>query len=374
MQVPSLRNGARRSCEPGASEVEKAGCISNLCGRGRGILRGMRFRPTLSIRTARHPERKSRDLLFKPGIEGIEDSRLKHDFELDGNNGLLNVLSRFSQGSFRNIRNEARQTLADHFPKIIEAEQENFKNSLKFLGSTALLVSDIDDLYTALGATLKPQAGAPDEALFAFHSTARIATICQRQATMAALTLLRGHRSDALIHLRRAIDAAASIWRINRHHDLAKVWLDAGTDPPGGADKTKYKAYLKQFGARDLYPEVGHPDHNPHLRRLYERYAMSSKVMHVSIFGVAAQMGTTKGEGHGVAWNFLDLSSGKDMVTALFTIVQAHLDILTVLGEAMDGRGPERDPWQQRLKDIAEREERHRITWMSRNREIGGNR
>jgi hypothetical protein len=256
--------------------------------------------------------------------------------------------------------------MANHFPDIINAEQKNFEQSLKMLGETARIIDDLDALHDALGGTLKhPAKGSREEVRLVFHSTTRIATICQRELTMSALTLLRGHRSDALTHLRKAIDATGSIWRISRHPELAKVWAEAGSDKD--PKQPNYRAYHKQFKGHLLYPKAGEADHNPQLSRLYSTYGIASKVIHVSIFGVAAHMGKSGG-GQGVSWNFLDLSSGKDLVSTLFTILFSHLHILAVLDEALDGKaaGPKRNAWREKLFEVAERVERHRLLWVSR--------
>jgi hypothetical protein len=172
----------------------------------------------------------------------------------------------------------------------------------------------------------------------------------------------RGHRGDAQVHLRRAIDGVAAAWRINGHRELARMWFDAAVGDDVTATKN-YRAYLKHFKTELLYPKPGHADYNIRLSRLYGVFDMASKMVHTGLFGVAPYL--HKSVGTSIIWTPGDISTGEQMVPAFFLILGVHVDILAISVDSLPIASGRKE-WEKKAQDTSERIERHRVLWASR--------
>lgn len=113
--------------------------------------------------------------------------------------------------------------------RLIEAENNNFEISRRALGKTYELIENFQDVYDSLGRSVKmPDGGAVTEQSMVTGAIVLQMGISRRQFTLGILTLMRAHRGDGVLHLRRAIESCAFAARISRHPHFAKVWLDAG--------------------------------------------------------------------------------------------------------------------------------------------------
>ena len=250
--------------------------------------------------------------------------------------------------------------MADLIQQLLKAEQENFARSEKFLGSTALLVGDLDALYDRLVATVaKEEPKQSDDAYRAFLSVLHLHSVCRRQLLMGALTLFRGHQSDAVIHLRLAIDAVASAWRIGNHHEMSTVWLSSALSD------TAYKEYRKLFHPTKLYPKKNESDYHQDLDAMYQNYAMFSKIVHSSVYATAGRTTLTDENGAlGISLHLCDLVDGRASVTGLFMTLDNHRRAITLLGESFRKCGARvNSSWYDDCVSVYERQERHREKW-----------
>jgi hypothetical protein len=238
--------------------------------------------------------------------------------------------------------------VADHTPTIMEAEEGNRLQSLRLLGETAKLVSDLDDLYQSLSTTCTKVPGQTSEVFQAFLAVVHLHGVCRRELTVSALTLFRGHQVDAVLHTRIAIDAIATVWRISSHHETALIWLNAAQTGES------YKEYRTAFHSKKLFRPVGHLDHHPVIVELKGLYDTLSTVIHVSIYGVAGRTSiSTQDDVLSIDLHFLDVTDGRTVITGLFLILDSHRRILNVLAHAFEKCGETVDPeWHKNFTTV----------------------
>ena len=89
--------------------------------------------------------------------------------------------------------------------QLIDAENKNFEVSRKALGKTYELIEDFQDVYDSLARSIKlPDGGAATEQGMVTAAIVVLMGTSRRQFTLGILTLMRAHRADAVLHLRRS--------------------------------------------------------------------------------------------------------------------------------------------------------------------------
>jgi hypothetical protein len=183
--------------------------------------------------------------------------------------------------------------------RIRMAEQHNYRISRDALGDTTELADDCVQLYDSLPKLLTAVSSEASDHEFAAHIGAlTFYGACRYQLTMSVLAVLRGHATDAMVFLRRAIELCAFGALVKRHPHKALVWLDAGT-----GDKA-YKIYQEKFGTKSLFPSG-----DSVLTALWKRYDFCSKMMHGSICSVSRHI---KEEGKEDYYNYFDIEGPED--------------------------------------------------------------
>jgi hypothetical protein len=142
---------------------------------------------------------------------------------------------------------------------------------------------------------------------------------------LGGLTCLRGHLSDSLYYLRKAIELCAFAALIKRDPSLAQIWFDAVDDDES------YKIYRSEFTQKGLYP-------NDHilLSLLYERFDFCSKIIHSSTYSIARRFKMEQTEAQiTLSLNYFELKNGdrSEPITTLLYILDTHFIILRVFEE-----------------------------------------
>lgn len=236
---------------------------------------------------------------------------------------------------------------------VYEAADANYRESLRFLGDSLRLVQDILDVYqrTADVVASSPRAHEDEHVMgMNFMMAARY------YGVMALLACLRGHITDSFASTRMAIEAAAFAFRVKRHPNLARVWLDAGEDDAA------YDEYRKRF--RRLFPE----DH-ARLRELGARYDLCAKQTHPSVYAFAGRSKVDAAEPHyTLKFEYFQMASdgSEPARTFLFTL-NTHILILGVFGEAL-GRALSHDPttFDLRFNAVEAALAQHTARWIQR--------
>jgi len=242
-------------------------------------------------------------------------------------------------------------------------EAENLERATKHLKASALLVGDVELLYMGLTPSLKIPAGgidAPDQLAFSVNITFGQLMMCRMLYTKSVIAAMRMYQADALTHLRRAIETCAFTVRMNKHRQLCKIWAAAGTD-----DEKSYAAYRDAFRPKDVYPKQGHPDFNPLLLILKDRFDAASKQIHGSIFGSANHFhlvpkGTNTATHRNI--NFFDMPSDS-FPSTFFVILSTHMMILELFGQLFQPHLTDFDKWKTGYDNTRERVVRHIQQW-----------
>lgn len=209
--------------------------------------------------------------------------------------------------------------------EVYDAAERNYRESLRLLGDSVLLVQDFVDLYQRMFDIV---AGSPlalkDEHVMGlkFSMAARCGFIT------AVADCLRCQLADTFAKTRMAIEQAAFAARVRRHPHLATVWLNAGHDDAA------YDEYRHKF--TKLFPG----DHAL-LRALGERYDICAKQTHPSIYSHA---GRSKVEESATAYAytlkfdyFVAERDGSEPLRTFFWIVNTHMLIINVFRETLSG-------------------------------------
>jgi hypothetical protein len=253
--------------------------------------------------------------------------------------------------------------IGERLSDLCKHEATNFANSLGYLGETAELAADVDDLYQLMPTLVGPETKPHDE-LLADELIRNNFLMCRVLLSKGTLAALRLYGADSMIHLRRAIEACAFSARMRKHPDLCQVYCDVAN---GGADpnNTKYKAYMKAFGrSENVFPKASHPDYHPTLERLFKCFDLCSKMIHGSIYGMAAHFAyAPKGDTPNVRHiNYFDLN-GEHLFKAIALTVRAHTLILSMFAQLFRLLDPQK--WGQEWMCVSQRLDRHVAKWKS---------
>jgi hypothetical protein len=237
--------------------------------------------------------------------------------------------------------------------QFIDAENKNFEISRKALGKTYELIEDFQDVYDSLARSSKlPDPGAAPEQRMVTAAIVVLMGTSRRQFTLGILTLMRAHRADAALPLRRAIESCAFATRIRKHPHLAKVWLD------GATGKTEYEKYREKF-AKNLFPTD-----DSLLSDLGRRYDYASKIMHSSIYGAAGHFSFPDGP-EGMTLRFFDMPGDHSLITSFYDTVDTHKRILRAFGISLrpNVESNQFDAWEVRLNSVEAKLDVHREEW-----------
>lgn len=209
--------------------------------------------------------------------------------------------------------------------EVYENADRNYRESLRLLGDSVLLVQDFVDLYQRISEVVaSSKLGANDEYVMGlkFLQGARYYLV------VGITDCLRCHLTDSFAKTRMAIEHAAFAARVGRHPHFAKIWLEAGHDDAA------YEEYREKF--KKLFPR----DHAL-LNLLGGRYDMCAKQTHPSIYSFAGRSKVTESAEHFTFTfeYFQAESDGSEPVRTFFFIVNTHMQIsnlfLGVLGDAL---------------------------------------
>jgi hypothetical protein len=214
--------------------------------------------------------------------------------------------------------------MADELDEIREAEEANYKTSLKVLGDSVSLVQDLLDVHKLIAAT------APKTKLILkaeHYTTLHFTLLARYHLTIGSLATLRAHLSDAIRSGRMAIEAAAFAARMKRHPALAAAWIDANQD-----DDT-YERYLRSFSGGKIFPEK-----HAVLRELGRRFDVTSRLSHPSIYALAEHVRTVKtGSGVEVKFHYfpVDKDDHGEPARTFFWTIDTHFGVLRIFVEVL---------------------------------------
>lgn len=250
--------------------------------------------------------------------------------------------------------------------KLAEAEATNFNATSKHLGDTARLVGDVESIYKVIPSLVKSPGGSIDSSddLLAFLTIIHESRMCEILLTKGALAAMRMYRGDAFLHLRRAIESCAFAVRISKHHELSRVWAE-GTI----GDDVKYTAYRKAFRTAQVFPDDKHPDYDPALADLKNKFDLCSKLIHGSPLGIAGHFTTLSKEDKTTGrWhiNFFDMPQDA-FVSSFFHILGTHCMIVNLFGRMCEPYAGNSETWSKKYVSeyqyVAERVKRHFGKW-----------
>jgi hypothetical protein len=204
--------------------------------------------------------------------------------------------------------------------RLANAENTNLENALRLLGDTYDLITELETLYDSLPDLCSfPDDAETNDETFAAGLNAQLMWMCRRQLTLGTLTLLRGHRGDSWLHLRKALEMCAYAAKMGKHPHMARVWIQAGNDEEA-FEKFRGK-FIKLF-----------PEDDPQLAKLGQHFDRCSKAMHSSIYGVAAYFAAhaAKGNQPGSGLDIFDVTTNAGVVAAFMVSIDVYLTMLHV--------------------------------------------
>ena len=239
---------------------------------------------------------------------------------------------------FRDI--ESAENLVE---SINEWEERNYKVSKEVLSKKISIIQDIINQYALLKKLIQDSKIPSDQAI---EANILLFLSCCYQFTIACLTVLRGHFTDALQVTRRAIESCAIAHRIKKQPHLAKVWFDACKS------EQNYRQYKSEFKASSLFPST-----HPILKKLYKKYDVYSKKTHSSIVSMTDRIKKRK-KGPGISqitfyYYECDPNNHNKINKPFFDIIDAHIGILKVLEEVFkEAIDHDRIKWEIRLNSL----------------------
>jgi len=222
------------------------------------------------------------------------------------------------------------------------AEESNYNVARQRVGDSGSLIQDLIDLYSLLGDLVRESGVSPDDELVA---ASQFLLACRYQLTVGALTALRGHINDSFYFTRKAIELVAFAARVDKHPDLAMVWLQAGRSD------ISYQRYREKFKPGKLFPK----DHEI-LGKLYNRYDHCSKLLHPSAYSLAGHINIEQSTDR-VDFKFdyfqLQDSDLSEPIRTLLWIADTHFGILRIFQEILK-RAIAHDPtkWETRRNAV----------------------
>jgi hypothetical protein len=241
-------------------------------------------------------------------------------------------------------------------------EAQNQEKATKYLKAAALLIGDVESLYSGITPLVRLPGGnldSPDQlALFVTLACNQL-MMSRMLFTKSVIAALRMYQGDALTHLRRAIETCAFTVRMSKHPNLCKVWSEAAFNDE------RYNPYRKAFRTEGVFPKKGHADFNPLLTLLKDGFDFASKQLHGSVYGMANHFqlvpkGTNTPTARNV--NFFDMPP-ESFPSTYFIILTTHLTILALYGEVFQPHLTDFAEWKAEYDVIKERVGRHITAW-----------
>lgn len=239
--------------------------------------------------------------------------------------------------------------------KLAQEEEKNLSRSIQVLGDTYDLVTSLESLYDMLPHLCRfPKDAETNDVTYAAVLTRELMRVCRRQLTIGTLTLLRLHRADANLHLRKAIEICAYAAKMGKHPHVARLWMEARKDEKA-FEKFRRK-FIKLF-----------PQDDAELTKLGRHYDECSKVMHSSIYGVAgyfaAHLATGNQPGGGI--EIFDTTKDATVIAFFFHITDAYLTMLRVFGRLLAAYGGEQmASWMGQLSAVEQEFRMKRAQWI----------
>src|SRR6266536_951208 len=111
----------------------------------------------------------------------------------------------------------------DSIDRIAETWAANYKQSRRFLGTTAMLCEDLLGLYRRIGES----AGAADSRTTEQQAAFTVLLMaCQRHLSAACITVMQGRITDGYVLTRSAVEACATARLCFSDATLAQAWLE----------------------------------------------------------------------------------------------------------------------------------------------------
>jgi hypothetical protein len=241
----------------------------------------------------------------------------------------------------------------DELTIVAKAEENNLARSIDRLGDTTSLLQDFSDAHAKLVDLLESTTPTNPDVL---EVTAMLLMAVRYQLVIGALALLRGHGTDAMQDLRRAVELAAFAYRIHTVPSLKDVWMKADTDPES------FAKYRQEFKAQKLFPK----EHEL-LNGLYKRYRHGSGAMHSSIASLAHRARVeVKGGRVIVSQDYFELSEDDESEPArgFLFMIDAHYGILRLFTEVFTAQlAPVREQWDVRMTALSAKLDIHKARW-----------
>jgi len=241
----------------------------------------------------------------------------------------------------------------DELTEVSTAEENNRQRSMQVLGDTVSLVQDLCDAHSKL-VDLVEAAPASDIKVGTIAGSLFMGV--RYELVTGALSLLRGHITDSMQILRRAVEMAAFAYRIHADPTLADLWIK------GENDEQSFKRYRKKFSAKKLFPKE-----HPILSALYERYSHCSKAVHSSLASLARRSSIEETDDKVlVNHDYFELKEEdkSEPARAFLFMIDAHYGILRLFTEVFEKQlAPSRNQWDIRMTSVAAKLEGNKLRW-----------
>jgi len=237
--------------------------------------------------------------------------------------------------------------------KVYDSADRNYRESLRMLGDSILLVQDFVDLYQrAADIVAASPLAMKDE-----HIMAAKFLMAARYYLVTGITdCLRCHLKDTFAETRMAIENVAFAARVKRHPHLAIVWLDAGES------KEEYEDYRQKF--TKLFP-----DEHQLLKILGERYDMCAKQTHPSIYAFAGRSKVVEAEKmYTLKFEYFQAErDGSEPIRTFLFILNTHMRIFNVFREVLaDALGDDARVLELHANSVDAKYVTHCAQWVQR--------
>ena len=226
--------------------------------------------------------------------------------------------------------------------ELAAQEQKNIDKHLEYLGDTYNLTTQLEGLYDTFPPLCRfPMNVETNDAAHAAGINAHLMLVCRRELTVGILIVLRGYRIDSLVHLRKAIELCAYAAKMERHPEMSRTWIQAGT-----SDES-WEKFRDKF--KKLFPED-----DRELTFLYGLYDEASEAMHSSIKAVADYLIADRRLESVPEIGIFDIRSDAVFVAHFFRAIDCHLTIIQVFQRILKDYVRGAETWLQQLTHAKE--------------------
>ena len=246
--------------------------------------------------------------------------------------------------------NQIETTTAPHtiLEALVDVDVANFGTARSILGEDFDLVEDFRRAYGILANLVVPPPDKGQQQVLL--TIVGLSAVACRELVFGMASLLRAHRADSWMHLRRAIEASAVAAKISKHPHMAKIWMDARLG------KSQYEKFRNTF--TKLFP-----DDDPLLVKLGDRYGHCSRSMHASVYGTVSHV--TIGSKKEMNISLTDLPPDHSLVSSFYAALFMHVLMLKLFAQSLrafiskDGR----KVWKARIKELETRLQSFHDKW-----------